>query len=46
MNALIEQWGARNVGIALLVVAALVLTAAVLIGLIASTPADRAVVPV
>jgi hypothetical protein len=32
MNALIEQWGARNVGFALLVVAALVLIAAVLIG--------------
>jgi hypothetical protein len=32
MNALIDQWGARNVGIALMVVAALVLVAAGLIG--------------
>ncbi|MBA3699170.1 MAG: hypothetical protein H0W78_09970 [Planctomycetes bacterium] len=32
MNALIEQWGARNVGIAMLVLALLVLIAAVTIG--------------
>ena len=32
MNALIDQWGARNVGIAMLVVALLVLIGAVLIG--------------
>ena len=32
MNALIDQWGARNVGIALMVLAALCLTAAIMVG--------------
>jgi hypothetical protein len=32
MNALIEQWGARNVGIAFMVLAALCLAAAVMVG--------------